>query len=262
MFWEISGAYGCSGRWGFAWDAHCGTDCAGAIHRRFSKATRDDTPVGKTAMTDVKQPGMRGRPRDPAKQVALLDAARELFLQHGPEATMDQMVAHAKVSRTTLYANFPDKGALIEAMFARESRRIVSEEFAAASLSIPLEQALTGFGERFVSFLSNPETLSFERLIASFAAAHPTLAPRFFAAGPGRAHDILRRIIAQACDRGEIAVDDLDAAVSDLIGLWQGFRRVEQSFGQRPPYQGDELQRFVARCVAMFFRMYGAPAAE
>ena len=210
-------------------------------------------------MTRGERPVVRGRPRDPAKQVALLDAARELFLQHGPEATMDEVVAHAKVSRTTLYANFPDKGALIETMFARESRRIVSEEFAEISLTIPLKQALTGFGERFVTFLSAPETLAFERLIASFATAHPTLAPRFFAAGPGRAYTVLRRIIAQARDRGEISADDPDAAASDLIGLWQGFRRVEQSFGQRPPYQGDELQRFVARCVGMFFRMYGAP---
>ena len=208
-------------------------------------------------MTSIKEPRARGRPRDPAKQVALLDAARELFVRHGPEATMDQVVAHAKVSRTTLYANFPDKGALIEAMFARESRRIVSEDFAKEALHIPLEQALTGFGDRFVSFLSDPETLAFERLIASFTTAHPTLAPRFFAAGPGRAHEILRRIVAQACAKGELVVDDLDAAVSDLIGLWQGFRRVEQSFGQRAPYQGDELQSFVARCVRMFLRLYG-----
>ena len=213
-------------------------------------------------MTDEERLPARGRPRDPAKQVALLDAARELFLQHGPEATMDEVVAHAKVSRTTLYANFPDKGALIEAMFARESRRIVSEAFAEASLTIPLDQALTGFGERFVSFLSDPETLAFERLIAQLATAHPTLAPRFFAAGPGRAHDILRRIVAQGRDRGELAIDDLDAAVSDLIGLWQGFRRVELSFGQRAPYQGDELQRFVARCVTMFMRLYGSAATE
>ena len=90
---------------------------------------------------------------------------------------------------------------------------------------------------------------------AVFAKAHPTLAPRFFAAGPGRAYDVLRRILAQACDRGEIVVDDLDAAVSDLTGLWQGFRRIEQNFGQRPPHQGDELKRVVARCVATFLKM-------
>ena len=211
-------------------------------------------------MTSGSEPRARGRPRDPAKQTAILDAARELFVQYGPEATMEQVITQAKVSRTTLYAKFPDKGALIEAMFARESHRLVSEAFAEEALNIPLEQALTGFGERFVAFLSDPETLAFERLIAAFAKAHPTLAPRFFAAGPGRAYDILRRILAQACDQGEIVVDDIDAAVSDLIGLWQGFRRVEQNFGQRPPYEGDELHRVVVRCVAMFLKMYGPDA--
>ena len=198
----------------------------------------------------------RGRPRDPAKQTAVLDAARELFIQRGADATMEQVIAHAGVSRTTLYAYFPDKGALIEAMFARESRRIVSEAFAEEALHLPLEEALTGFGERFVAFLSDPEMLAFERLIAAFAAAHPTLAPRFFAAGPGRAQQILRRIVDQARDRGELVIDDVEAAVSDLIGLWQGFRRVEQSFGQRAPYAGDELRRFVARAVTMFLKLY------
>ena len=211
-------------------------------------------------MTEETAPRARGRPRDPAKHTALMDAPRDLIVPHGPDVTMEHVLAHPKVSRTTLYANFPDKGALIEAMFARESRRIVSEAFAEEALNIPLREALTGFGERFVAFLSDPQTLAFERLIAAFAKAHPTLAPRFFAAGPGRAYDVLRAILAQASDRGEIAVDDLNAAVSDLIGLWQGFRRVEQSFGQRPPYQGDELQKVVARCVAMFLKMY-APAA-
>ena len=71
-------------------------------------------------MTGEERAPARGRPRNPAKQVALLDAARALFLEHGPEATMEQVIARAGVSRTTLYANFPNKGALIEAMFARE----------------------------------------------------------------------------------------------------------------------------------------------
>ena len=68
--------------------------------------------------------------------------------------------------------------------------------------------------------------------------------------------------MAQGCDRGQLAVDGVDDAVSDLIGLWQGFRRLELSFGQRAPYQGDELQRFVARCVTMFLRLYGSTATD
>lgn len=199
----------------------------------------------------------RGRPKDPAKQEALLHAARTLFLKHGLDTTMEQVVTESRVSRTTLYANFPDKGSLIEAMFARESQRIVSEEFATSSLSLGIEEALIGFGERLVRFLSDPEMIAFERLIPLVADAYPDLASRFFAAGPGRAKGILLRIIEQARDRGDLVVDDLDEAVSDLVGLWQGFRRVEQAFGQNTGFAGDDLNRHVRRVVMQFMRLYG-----
>ena len=172
---------------------------------------------------------------------------------------MEQVIAEAQVSRTTLYANYPDKVALLEAMFARESRRIVSEEFANASFTVGVEEALTRFGERLLGFLSDPEMMAFERLIPLVASAYPTLAARFFAAGPGRAHDILCRLVEQGCERGELAVKNVEDAVSDLFGLWQGFRRLELSFGQHRPRVDDELRHHVARCVCQFMRLYGAP---
>lgn len=210
-------------------------------------------------VTKISMPSApRGRPRDPTKQAALLDAARQLFLKHGPDLTMDQVITQAQVSRTTLYANYPDKAALLEAMFARESRRIVSEEFASASFAVGVEEALTGFGERLLGFLSDREMMGFERLIPLVAHAHPTLAARFFAAGPGRAHGILCRLVEQGVERGELVVEDVEEAVSDLFGLWQGFRRIQQAFGEKRPRVGEELTRHVTRCVQKFMRLYGA----
>ena len=150
---------------------------------------------------------------------------------------MEQVIAYAKLSRTTIYSNFPDKGALIEAMFAREPRRIVSEEFAEASLALLLEQALTGFGERFVSLLSDPETLALERLIALVADAHPTLAP-----GSSQPAPVLRT--------GCCAVLSPKPATRASLPSMTSTR-------QRPPHQGDELQRFEAHCAMMFLRIYG-----
>lgn len=172
---------------------------------------------------------------------------------------MEQVIAQARVSRTTLYSNYPDKVALLEAMFARESRRIVSEEFANASLAVGVEEALTRFGERVLGFLSDREMMAFERLIPLVANAYPTLAARFFAAGPGRAHGILCRLVEQGCDRGELVVENVEEAVSDLFGLWQGFRRIQLSFGQTRPPVGDELRHHVTRCTRQFMRLYGAP---
>lgn len=202
----------------------------------------------------------RGRPRNPAKQEALLDAARQLFLKHGPDLTMEQVIAQAQVSRTTLYANYPDKVALLEAMFARESRRIDSEEFTNASLKAGSEDALMMFGERLFEFLSDPDMIAFERLIPLVATEYPTLAARFFAVGPGRAHGILFRLIEQGSERGELTVDTIEEAVSDLFGLWQGFRRIQMSFGQVRAPVGDEARRHVAHGVRQFMRLYGTQA--
>ena len=166
------------------------------MSRAASKMVSDRNQAEPTA-ADLKPSPSRGRPRDPAKRDALLDAARELFLRDGPDATMEQVIAQAQVSRTTLYANYPDKAALLEAMFARESSRIVSEEFANTPLTVGVEEALTTFGERLLGFLSDPAMMAFERLIPLVKTPTPTLAARFFAAGPGRAHGILRHLVEQ-----------------------------------------------------------------
>lgn len=58
-------------------------------------------------MTNEPTKRRRGRPRDPAKREALLEAARKLFLELGADAvTVDQVIAGAKVSRATYYNNF------------------------------------------------------------------------------------------------------------------------------------------------------------
>ena len=48
--------------------------------------------------------------------------------------------------------------------------------------------------------------------------------------------------LSKAAERDELAVDNIDEAVSDLLGLWQGFLRIQLSFGEIPPPVGDELR--------------------
>src|SRR6202040_4367401 len=61
-----------------------------------------------------------GRPRDPAKLEAIMEAAYALFLERGITATtMDAVAGRASVSKMTVYANFRDKPALVSAVFDR-----------------------------------------------------------------------------------------------------------------------------------------------
>lgn len=60
----------------------------------------------------------RGRPRDPAKDVAVLEAALGLLGSEGPGFTMDRVAAIAGVSKMTVYSRWPSKGDLVGAALA------------------------------------------------------------------------------------------------------------------------------------------------
>jgi TetR/AcrR family transcriptional repressor of mexJK operon len=209
------------------------------------------------------QAAPRGRPKDPAKREALLNAARDLFLSLGPDGvTVDEIAARAGVSKVTLYANFADRNALLEAVIAHESERIVSNDYLAEARGKDFEAALTGLGERILGFLANPQMVGLERLIAVAAESHPEMARRFFEVGPGRNRDILVELLRGGVAQGRIVVDDPVEAASDLVGLWQGFVRLETTFRYRPPPGPKEIRERAARGVALFMRLYGCVPAE
>jgi AcrR family transcriptional regulator len=54
----------------------------------------------------------------------ILDAADAVFSERGITAPLDLVVTRAGVGRATLYRNFPDRAALVEAMFERAMRAL------------------------------------------------------------------------------------------------------------------------------------------
>ena len=58
-------------------------------------------------------PNGPGRPKDPAKRKAILEAAETLFLRNGYDgSSMDAIAAEAGVSKLTVYSHFTDKETL------------------------------------------------------------------------------------------------------------------------------------------------------
>src|ERR1700730_8059433 len=50
-------------------------------------------------------------------RLRILQAAREVFADRGLDASLDQIAVHAGVGVGTVYRRFPDKDALIDALF-------------------------------------------------------------------------------------------------------------------------------------------------
>lgn len=187
-----------------------------------------------------------------------MDAARKLFVEHGVDAvTMDQIVAAAGVSRATLYSNFEDKGALLEALIARESEEAVSDAWVSEALPADMQELLCRFGEKLLEFMVDPASLGMERIIAGANRTFPHLVDRFYAAGCGGARARLRQLVMAAEEAGLVRASDPDQAVCDLVGLWQGFLRIETALGVRPPPTRAELKAQSAHGVRQFLRLYG-----
>lgn len=77
----------------------------------------------------------------------VLDAARELFAEHGVGVTLNDVAHHAGVGVGTVYRRFPDKAQLIEELFEQQVSELVGLMEEAAEDPDPW-RGLTGFLRR------------------------------------------------------------------------------------------------------------------
>jgi AcrR family transcriptional regulator len=77
----------------------------------------------------------------------ILDAAREVFAARGLDASLDDIAGHAGVGVGTVYRRFPDKSALIDALFEDKIAQVADAARQALEIEDPWE-ALTTFMTR------------------------------------------------------------------------------------------------------------------
>ena len=174
-----------------------------------------------------------GRPRDPAKTEAVLDAAWSLFLDKGVEAVpIEAIAARAGVSKSTLYASYADKAALFEAAVLREMERIeAAQQPADIVRTATLPEALRAFGIGIMSFLASEPAVSFYNALSAELRRQPELANAFWKLGPGRTRANLTAILASAKTKGEIEIASAEQAADLLFGMWQGFTNMQLALG-------------------------------
>ena len=69
-------------------------------------ATRTGTETEARRVTRPRADALRNRER-------IVSAAREMFVEYGPEAPLDEIARRASIGNATLYRHFPDRSALL-----------------------------------------------------------------------------------------------------------------------------------------------------
>lgn len=207
----------------------------------------------------AEEPRRAGRPRDPAKYAAIVEAARAAFFARGLHAaTIEEIAQAAGVSKVTVYSRFGDKETLFEEVIRVESARMASVFEDGLASGQGLEAQLNAFGTALAGFKFSEEHVAVDRVLMNEIAQSPPLARRFFAAGPQLCMGRLTEVLAEADSRGEISVDDPAMAADDLCGLWLGVFDLGIKLGLEPLPSPDEIGRRVRRGTRLFLKMVGS----
>jgi AcrR family transcriptional regulator len=83
----------------------------------------------------------------------ILDVAKEAFTRHGTDASLDDIAKDAGVGPGTLYRHFPNRNALIEAVYRTEVAKLAAAERKFAETVSPVE-ALRAWMLLFIDYIA------------------------------------------------------------------------------------------------------------
>ena len=149
---------------------------------------------------------------------AILAAATDLFLELGYDRTSLARVAdRARVSKATLFKQFPTKAELFEATVLAAGDTSDSEPLDPPSEHF--QAGLVSLGTTYAELLSRPRMADLIRAVISESARFPELRERTFDFGTLPVLSALRRYLQRANAEGTAQVNDLDVAAAQFLGM-------------------------------------------
>ena len=204
----------------------------------------------------------RGDASDTAKKRQILDGARRVFFEHGFEAaSMNDITRAAGVSKGTIYAYFPSKEALFEALVSFEREEQVERLLVFDMARRDLDQVLQDFGVRLVTSMTAPQSVARLRMVVGVAPRFPEIGRKFFEAGALISRRRLGDFLKAKAEEGLLTLDDpylaarqfLDLVVADIV------RRI--IFGLEIDLSPDAISQNAAEATAMFLKAYRGQGA-
>ncbi|MEU3282472.1 TetR/AcrR family transcriptional regulator [Streptomyces antibioticus] len=166
--------------------------------------------------TATATPAVRKAPRPRADALRnrerIVTAAREMFVELGPDVPLDDIARRAGVGNATVYRNFPDRDALVREVVCSVLDRTVQ----AGRLALAESGDAFGALERFVHAAADERISALCPMVAStFDQHHPDLE-----AARERAEQIIEQVMNRAKEAGQLRTDvgvgDLMIAVAQL----------------------------------------------
>lgn len=198
-----------------------------------------------------------GRPKDPAKRAAILEAAQRLFMRNGYDgSSMDAIAAEAGVSKLTVYSHFTDKETLFSFAVKSRCEQQVPELLFELAEGVPIEQVLLNIGRNFQQLINSAESIELHRVLISHGAQNGKLSQMFFDAGPQRLINEMEQLLIKANAAGLLRIAKPLSAADQFFSLVKGSCNFMLLIGCTKALSDSEIDTQVHDAVELFVRAY------
>lgn len=193
-----------------------------------------------------------------ARRAAYIAAAQRLFFAHGYGATsMNAIAAAVGGSKTTLWALFPSKLALFEAVVEGIVRNY------GAALTVDLDSApdvraaLIRMGDALMETILSPPVTEIHRLVMGEAARVPELGRVMYERGPAQGQKRLAAYLERQMQAGTLKTGDARLAAQQFSGLCKAGVVDRRLVGMAGPDDLEIGRRDVRAAVESFLAAWG-----
>jgi AcrR family transcriptional regulator len=189
-----------------------------------------------------------------------VEAAEALFLERGFTGTsVNEVVRRAGGSLATLYAQFPTKEALFEAVMSRRAAALF-ENLVRESSHADIEAELGGLAARLLDHVLSEHALAVYRLVIHEGPKLESVRKAFLVNAMDAFRQKLAEYFARAAEGGRMALDEPEAAADTFCSLVLGQLRTRAACAGAASVPKVQRTRHIQRAVRDFLRIYPPPA--
>lgn len=202
--------------------------------------------------------GRRGRPANEALGPTIVDAACELFVALGFQATtMDKVAQRAKISKLSIYRHFESKEALFSAAIAARCHRFAPQALF-DWVDGSAEEQLLAVGSSLLRTLLSPDVSGVEAMIMADKTNQKSLSKLHYQAGPAHIIAQMEALLRHMHAKAVLNVPDPLQSARLFAALFKGSDLLLIArFDEGRAQDDKEIASYSRAAVAMFLAAHG-----
>ncbi|MGJ3438200.1 TetR/AcrR family transcriptional regulator [Serratia sp. Je.1.23.a] len=210
-------------------------------------------------MTNENSQTRRGRPVNEALGQIIIDAASELFVELGFQATtLDKIAQRAKISKLSIYRHFDNKEALFSAAIVAGCHQLFAPQALLEGVDGSVEDQLMAVGSLLLRTLLRSDVSSVEAMVMADKTNQKSLSKLHYEAGPAHVIAQIEVLLRQLHAKQLLNVPDPLQSARLFAALFKGSDLLMIArFDETRAEDDNEIESYCRSAVAMFIVAHG-----